>query len=80
MSEEKGKSKKGRVELGYKPITVQEGYQPAIKGYQPLRADGNLDVSNPPQGGSGVPPKVSQGGSPAPSASSSSSEKTGEKD
>lgn len=28
---------------------IEEKYQPAM---------GNLDVSNPPQGGSGVPPKV----------------------
>jgi len=80
MSEEKGKSEKGRVTEGYKPITVQGGYQPVIKGYQPLGVQGNLDVSNPPQGGSGIPPKVSQGGSGAPSGSSSSSEKTGKKD
>lgn len=33
---------------------IQEGYQPYKKGYQPT--EGNLDPSNPPRGGSGVPP------------------------
>ena len=30
------------------------GYEP-FKGYQPIH--GHLDTSNPPRGGSGVPPK-----------------------
>jgi|GEM_PF-3551209 hypothetical protein len=32
-----------------------EGYQPFKRGYQPKVS--NLNPSNPPQGGSGVPPK-----------------------
>ena len=37
-----------KVQEGYKPI-------PGKKGYQPNQ--GNLDTSNPPTGGSGVPSK-----------------------
>ena len=40
----------GFTTAGHKP--VKEGY----KGYQPV--EGNLDSSNPPQGGSGVPDKT----------------------
>ena len=80
MSEKKGKSEKTRL---------TEGYQPMIKGYRPKK--GNFDDSNPPQGGSGVPLKVSpcgsevplkvpQGGSGASSASSSGSVKADKKD
>jgi hypothetical protein len=32
---------------------IRGGYSPERRGYQPT--EGNLDVSNPPQGGSGVP-------------------------
>lgn len=32
---------------------IRGGYSPEKRGYQPT--EGNLDVSNPPQGGSGVP-------------------------
>ena len=39
---------------------IQEGYQPLKKGYQPDK--GNLDTSNPPQSGSGVPSKDSSSG------------------
>ena len=39
---------------------LKEGYQPDKKGYQPNQ--GNLDSANPPQGGSGVPPKDSSSG------------------
>ena len=35
---------------------IYEGYRPQKKGYQPT--EGNLDTSNPPNGGSGVPAKV----------------------
>jgi len=42
-----------------KKVPIKEGYQPNKKiekgGYQPNR--GNLDPSNPPKGGSGVPKK-----------------------
>lgn len=36
-----------------KEVVLEEGYQPIKKGHQPTQ--GNLDASNPPQGGSGVP-------------------------
>lgn len=52
MSEDKKTSKKN--------LTIQdlrEGYQPLKKGLQTTQ--GNLDSSNPPQGGSGVPSKTS---------------------
>jgi len=45
MPEDKSSKK---VQEGYKPI-------PTRKGYRPSR--GNLDTSNPPTGGSGVPSK-----------------------
>lgn len=35
---------------------MHEGYQPYKRGYQPT--EGNLDSSNPPTGGSGVPPVI----------------------
>jgi len=38
---------------------LQEGYQPNKKGYQPDK--GNLDASNPPRGGSGIPAKSESG-------------------
>jgi len=45
MSDNKsGNGKKGPIEEGYKPFK---------KGYQPTQ--GNLDTTNPPRGGSGVP-------------------------
>jgi hypothetical protein len=69
MSEKKVKLEKTRL---------TEGYQPGVKGYQ--AREGNFDDSNPPQGGSGVPSKVTQGGSGASSVSSSDSEKAGKKD
>lgn len=37
---------------------IEEGYQPFKKGYQPT--EGNLDTTNPPQGGSGVPSERSK--------------------
>lgn len=37
---------------------IKEGYRPFKKGYQPSKGD--LDVTNPPQGGSGVPSKPSK--------------------
>jgi hypothetical protein len=46
---------KVQEEKGHQPL--HEGYEPFKKGYEPTK--GLLDISNPPQGGSGVPPKVS---------------------
>lgn len=40
-----------------KEVPLQEGHQPIKKGYQPTQ--GQLDISNPPQGGTGVPPSSS---------------------
>jgi len=34
-------------------VPLREGYQPLKRGYQPEQ--GNLNPSNPPKGGSGVP-------------------------
>ena len=56
MSEEKKESEdKIRIKGGYSP--EERGYKPAQNahefGYQSTQ--GNIDVSNPPQGGSGVP-------------------------
>jgi hypothetical protein len=52
MSEEKKQSEKREpVEKGYKPL--KDGYQPT---------EGNLDTSNPPQGGSGVSQSTSNSG------------------
>jgi hypothetical protein len=34
-------------------VPLREGYQPFKKGYQPTQ--GNLNPSNPPKGGSGLP-------------------------
>ncbi len=52
-----------------KKVPLKEGQQPVKKGYQPVEMDletsgyrpteGNLDISNPPKGGSGVPSKSS---------------------
>lgn len=50
---EEGKDVLKKIEGGHKPIS--EGHQPIEKGYQPTQ--GNLDVTKPPQGGSGVPAK-----------------------
>ena len=50
-----------------KEVPLQEGYQPFKRGYKPTQ--GNLDTSNPPQGGSGVP-----------SSSSSDSDKADKED
>jgi hypothetical protein len=47
-----GKKQQG----GKQPI--KEGYRPFRKGYRPTQ--GNVDSSNPPQGGSGVPAKPSK--------------------
>ena len=48
------------IEKGHQPIT--EGHKPTVigrveNGFQPTQ--GNLDVTNPPKGGSGVPTKAS---------------------
>ena len=45
-----------KKDCGAKPLN--EGYVPFKKGHQPK--EGNLDSSNPPLGGSGVPSKESQ--------------------
>lgn len=51
-------SKKVEKTGNKKPL--KESYQRrSEKGYQPVR--GHLDSSNPPKGGSGVPPKSSKG-------------------
>jgi len=52
-----------------KKVPLKEGHQPVKKGYQPIPGDietagyrpteGNLDILNPPKGGSGVPLKSS---------------------
>ena len=42
-----------------KVVPLREGYQPEKRGYQPTQ--GNLEASNPPRGGSGVPPRASGG-------------------
>ena len=34
---------------------IEKGYQPQKRGYQP--SQGKLDLTKPPEGGSGVPPK-----------------------
>jgi hypothetical protein len=50
-------SKKAGKTGNKKPL--KESYQRrSEKGYQPVR--GHLDSSNPPKGGSGVPPKSSK--------------------
>lgn len=41
---------------GNKPQKSNNGYQPFRKGFSPT--NGNLDSSNPPKGGSGVPGKT----------------------
>jgi len=47
MSGRKGeKQSQKKVPLGFRPITIKKGYRPT---------QGNLDTSNPPRGGSGVP-------------------------
>lgn len=47
----------GKAERGHQPL--KKGYQPLNEGYHP--GQGNLDSSNPPQGGTGVPSKQSGG-------------------
>lgn len=42
---------KNRQNTGKKE-PIEEGYRPFKKGYQPTQ--GNLDTTDPPQGGSGV--------------------------
>lgn len=52
-----------------KKVPLKEGHRPVKKGYQPAGGDfetagyrpteGNLDTTNPPKGGSGVPLKSS---------------------
>lgn len=42
-----------------KTVRPREGHQPTRKGYQP--AQGHLDPSKPPQGGSGVSTDTSSG-------------------
>jgi len=63
---------------GYQPdkgTQTKEGYKPIEKGYRPTQGD--LDSSNPPKGGTGVPPKIQPGTS---SGSSTDSEDTEKKD
>jgi len=50
---------KNRQDKEKKPI--EEGYQPFKKGYRPTQ--GNLDTTNPPRGGSGIPSEPSKTGS-----------------
>lgn len=47
-----------------KDAELQEGYAPLRKGWQP--EESNLNVNDPPQGGSGVPAKDSRGEGDAP--------------
>lgn len=67
MTDQKDQSEKGVVTNEASPQITQKGHQPVTQGggdagilagrtdagYQPTR--GNLDVANPPKGGSGVP-------------------------
>jgi hypothetical protein len=58
MADQKKFSDQSWAEKGHKPVQLPNGdtgnsWMPIGNGYQPNR--GNLDVSNPPKGGSGVP-------------------------
>ena len=52
-------NEKQALDFGYNPKTA--GFKPIKKGYQPV--GGNLDISKPPQSGSGVKPAVNQNNS-----------------
>lgn len=81
MSEEKEQPEKlERIVGGYMP--EKRGYQPTQVGHEfgYQSTHGNLDVSNPPQGGSGVPQNPPQGGLQVPQSTSSSSEKPEKKE
>jgi hypothetical protein len=58
MANQKKQSGGSRAEKGYQPVPgpnrgTGDTAMPVDNGYQPNR--GNLDVSNPPKGGSGFP-------------------------
>ena len=62
MSEEKKQpEKQERIVGGYTP--EKRGYQPTQNGHEfgYQSTQGNIDVSSPPQGGSGVPQSPSSG-------------------
>lgn len=56
MTDRKTQAEQSCVEKGHKPVSRPNQGDSALSidhGYQPDK--GNLDVSNPPKGGSGVP-------------------------
>lgn len=81
MSEEKKQSEKQeRIVGGYTP--EKRGYKPTQDGHEfgYQSTQGTIDVSRPPQGGSGVPQNPPQGGLEVPQSTSSSSEKPEKKE